>query len=53
MHATDQDGGDFGKVTYYIPKAANLKVASELISVDPESGEVRLLQTLDREKRNK
>lgn len=53
VHANDLDSGEFGRVSYYIPKAANVKAASQLISVDPESGEVRLLQALDREKRDK
>ena len=53
VHATDLDSNKFGSISYYIPKAENFQGASELISVDPSSGEVRLLQALDREKRNR
>ena len=49
VKATDLDEGEFGEISYYIPQERNSLAERELISVDPSSGEVRLLQTLDRE----
>ena len=49
VRATDLDDGVFGEVSYYIPQERNSIVARKLISVDTDSGEVRLLQALDRE----
>ena len=49
VEATDLDDGEFGEVLYYIPQERNSVVARELLSVNDETGEVTLLQTLDRE----
>nr|XP_039267146.1 protocadherin beta-16-like [Styela clava] len=49
--ARDADSGRFGKVRYFIPKAGNSVTVQNLITVEPETGAVKLLQPLDREVR--
>ncbi|XP_076823266.1 protocadherin-18-like [Clavelina lepadiformis] len=48
IHATDEDSGENGKVRYFLTPAGT--AASELLTIDEESGQVSLKQKLDREK---
>ena len=49
LTATDQDNGDYGKVTYSIIQTVRSD-SKELFEVEPDSGWVNLKKPLDREK---
>nr|XP_039264001.1 protocadherin-18-like [Styela clava] len=48
VHATDLDSGDYGRIRYFVVPPTP-RTIEQLVSVDPENGEVRLKKKLDKE----